>query len=111
MTRSGSGTGALTVDWSTTAGTATGDTDYTSDSGTLNLADGDTDSKLIQVALINDLIVEGDETFTVNLSNVSGLGALGAFGTATVTIVDDDSNAGVLALTAASDTVSESWAQ
>src|SRR5262249_37669047 len=54
-------TGIITVDYFTTSGTATGGVDYATTAGTLTFADGET-SKVIMVPIINDSIVEGDET-------------------------------------------------
>ena len=57
------------VDWATTDLTATAGSDYTSRSGTLTFAAGDT-SKTIKVVINNDnLLGEADETFQVTLSN------------------------------------------
>ena len=59
----------ITVDWATTDLTATAGSDYTSRSGTLTFAAGDT-SKTIKVVINNDnLLGEADETFQVTLSN------------------------------------------
>ena len=55
-------------------------------------------TKIIEVPIIDDLTPEGDETFTVSMSNPSNA-AIGTFGTATVTISANDSSAGVLQLT------------
>ena len=71
-----------TVDWATSDGTATAGEDYTAASGTLVFEVGDT-SKTIRVALTDDTATEGDETFTVTLSNptVAQLGDSSAIGT------------------------------
>src|SRR6185503_17538121 len=44
----------------------------------------------VNVSIVNDGYVEGNETFTFTLSNPSGMG-LGPTSTATITIVDNDS--------------------
>jgi hypothetical protein len=82
--------GAASVKYTTAAGTATpgAGNDYTTTSGTLNWADGDTTSRTFDVPILDDSAAEGDETFGVSLNTPLG-GAIGAPGTATVTIVDD----------------------
>ena len=57
----------VTVDWATSAGTATPGQDYTEASGTLTIAPGKT-SGAIQVAVTDDDLDEDDETLTVTLS-------------------------------------------
>ncbi len=90
VNRTGGSVGAATVDYATVDGTATQKGDYTIKLGTLKFADGET-SKIIPVPIINDAYVEGDETFTVTLSNPTGTGvSLGSPSTVTVTIMDDD---------------------
>ena len=61
--RTGGSQGAVSVNYSTTDGTATAGTDFTAASGTLNWADGDTDVKLIELATIPDSVAEGNEDF------------------------------------------------
>ena len=75
------GADTVTVDYATADGTADDD-DYTATSGTLSFAAGTT-SGTITVPIADDDVNEGDETFTVALSNASGatLGTAGATGT------------------------------
>jgi hypothetical protein len=61
--------------------------DYTATSGTLTFNPGET-SKVVSVSVVNDSLVEADETFIVRLSSASG--ALISFGTGTGQIVNDD---------------------
>ena len=56
------------VDWNLSLGTATAGEDYVVVSGTLNFPAGST-TATIDVPLIDDLVVEDNETFTVTLSN------------------------------------------
>ena len=90
VVRSGSSVGAVSVDFATASGTATADTDFTSASGILNWGVGDSSPKTITVNITSDTTVEGDETFTVTLSNPSAGAILGSGSTATITIADDD---------------------
>ena len=77
----------VTVDWAVDDGTATAGADYTDGSGTLTFAPGHT-TKTITVATLQDTVPEGDETFTVTLSDASNA-AIGD-AEATGTITDDD---------------------
>ncbi|MFQ5518230.1 MAG: Calx-beta domain-containing protein, partial [Acidimicrobiia bacterium] len=76
----------ITLDYTTTAGTATAGTDYTTAAGVVTLAAGDT-SEPIDVTVIGETVDEANETFTVDLSNIStGQGDISGTGT----ILDDD---------------------
>ena len=70
--------------------------DYINTGGTLTFAPGVT-SQTFSVAIVDDTYPEGDESFTVSLSNASGV-ALGGPGRATVTIIDNDSTNGANAI-------------
>jgi hypothetical protein len=70
VTLSMASTQTVTVDYSTANGTATAGADYTATSGTLTFLAGET-TKTINVPIINDTLNEPDETYFVNLSNVS----------------------------------------
>ena len=78
----------VSVDYATADGTATAGEDYAAASGTLTFAAGET-AKTVTVQTTGDTAVEGDETFELRLSSASG--ATISRGTATGTIVDDDS--------------------
>ena len=105
VSRSGGITGAVSVDYATADASATAGSDYTLTSGTLNWADGDGTAKTITVPILDDSVVEGDETFGVTLSNAVGI-ALGAQTSSTVTIIENDV-AGNLEFTAAGFSVNE----
>ena len=77
----------VTVDYATADGTALAGSDYTAASGTLTFAAGDT-SKTIDVLVTDDSLGEGDEDFTVTLSNASDAGM--SDGEATGTITDNE---------------------
>ncbi|NCR27335.1 MAG: hypothetical protein GPJ25_13450, partial [Microcystis aeruginosa LE13-04] len=79
---------AFTVDYSTNDGTAKAVQDYTTVSGKLTFNAGES-VKTITVPINNDTAYEGNETFTLNLSNPQGGVVLGT-STATVTIIDND---------------------
>ena len=79
----------VTVDWSTSDGTAEAPVDYkATTSGQLTFAAGET-QKTLEVMLVDDVVDEAEEeTFTVTLSNV--VNADLAVASATGTINDDD---------------------
>jgi len=62
--------------------------DYETAAGTLRFSTGES-SQTITVPIVNDALVEGNETFTITVSGVTGA-SLGT-STATITIVDNDS--------------------
>jgi uncharacterized delta-60 repeat protein len=94
VNRSGSSSGAVSVDYATLSGTATAGSDFTAAVDTLHWADGDSASKSITVHITSDTADESDETFTVRLSNPSTGATLGPNATATVRITDDDPSSG-----------------
>ncbi len=87
-------TGAVSVNYATASGTATAGLDFTSTSGTLTWASGDSTARTITVPILQDTLLEGKETFTFTLSTPGGgvsIGALnGTSATVTVTIIDDE---------------------
>lgn len=88
-------TGVVSVDYTTIAGTATEGVDYTRTAGTLTFVDGE-EAKNIVVPIRDDTAVEGNETFSVRLSNAVGGALLGTPTNLVVTIVDDDFGPGSL---------------
>jgi Zn-dependent metalloprotease len=109
VTRVGGLATAASVTWTTADGTALAGTDFgtagdtTPLTGTLSWPAGTGGAKTLSIPIINDTIVEGAKTFTVNLSNPSGA-TLGAAATATVTVNDNDSG---LAFAAAGYSIAE----
>ncbi len=101
VNRAGSTGSAATVNYSTNDifnavcsqnnGQASANCDYNTAGGTLRFAAGEI-SKNITLSIVNDGYVEGNETFTLTLSNPSGM-TLGATTTTTITIVDNDATA------------------
>lgn len=88
VTLSGAAGQSVTVDYATANDTAASSADYTSTSGTLTFAAGDT-SKTISVPVLGETADEDNETFTVTLSNASNATISTATGTGTIT--DNDS--------------------
>ena len=57
---------------------------------TFGMGSGDDDTMDIMVTLLDDLLVEGTENYTLSISVSSGPASVGALGTVTVNIADDD---------------------
>ncbi|HEX3070701.1 MAG TPA: Calx-beta domain-containing protein [Thermoanaerobaculia bacterium] len=77
----------VTVDYQPVSGTATSGVDFLATSGTLTFLAGET-TKTISVPVIGDTIVEGNETFSVQLSNAINATFQDTSGAGT--IIDDD---------------------
>lgn len=90
VTRAGDASGATSINYATSNGTATAGTDYTATPGTLNFAAGEA-SKTFSVPVVDDSAVEGNETVNLTLSGPVGA-TLGTQKIATLTITDNDSN-------------------
>ncbi len=88
VARSGDTSTQASVDYATGDGSATQKGDYTMTVGRLSFAPGET-SKTFPVLIVNDVLQEGTETFSVTLSNPIGT-TLGARSVAAVAIFDND---------------------
>jgi hypothetical protein len=86
VTRAGANAAGATVAYATADGSAKAGKDYTAKSGTVTFGPGET-TKRVEIAVSADRVKEGDESYSVALSNASGA-ALAAPRTATVTIHD-----------------------
>ena len=106
VVRSGGIGQTVTVNYASADGTATAGLDYTAVSGTLTFTPGVT-QQTITVPITDDAFVEGNETFTVTLSNPSAAATLGTPASATVTIVDNDSGGNTVQFDPTSYTVNE----
>ena len=85
------GTAPFSIDYVTANGSATAGFDYAAiPLTTLSFAAGEA-SRTIAVTINGDTTIEGNETFSVNLSNATGPGASIVDGTGVGTILDDDS--------------------
>ncbi len=87
--RIGGSDGTVTVDFSTSDGTATSGLDYAASSGTLTFAGGQT-SQSVVVPIVNDSLFEGDESLQLALSNPTGGATVGGIAAATLTIEDNE---------------------
>ena len=90
VTRSGSLSGALTVDWQVSGSDTLDGTDFggTLPGGKVTFADGET-TRTITVSIAGDQTIEADETFSVQLSNPTVAAAL-VTDTAFGVILNDD---------------------
>ena len=80
---SGSSGGPVTVRWATGDGSAKAGADYEAASGLLEFGPGET-AKTATVATLADTVVEGEETLTVRLSEVTGARLADAEATGTI---------------------------
>ena len=81
----------FTVDYTTSDGTALNGSDYIATSGTLNFAGNAGETKSIVVSLVNDAVPEfTNETFNLDLSNVSDPSVVLSQSTGIGTILDDE---------------------
>ena len=89
VTRSGGSGGVVSVDYAASDGSAVAGEDYPATSGTFTYANQVSGNQTISIAITDDDIAEGPESFTVTLSNVSRA-TLGPNSSATVNIIDND---------------------
>ncbi|MBK9155808.1 MAG: VCBS repeat-containing protein [Chloracidobacterium sp.] len=87
VTLSGPSSQTVSVDFITDNGSATAGSDYVANVGTVSFSPGET-SKAVTVSAIGDTTVEGNETFTVNLSGATNSSIADSVGTGT--ILNDD---------------------
>ncbi len=79
----------FTVDYQTVNNTANAGADYTSTSGTMTFTGVVGNTATFDVPILDDAALEGNETFTIQMSNVSNSNVV-ISDTATVTILDDE---------------------
>jgi hypothetical protein len=91
VTRTIGTNGTVSVKFTAGNGTATVGSDYAMTTGTLTFDSGET-SKSFTVPILDDNIVEGDETVNLTLSDPTGGATLGSQKTAVLTIIDNDTS-------------------
>ncbi len=89
VTRIGNVTQSASIDVVTSGGTASAKTDYTPISKTLQFAAGET-FKTVSLPIIDNLLVQGSRTITINLANPSAGTFLGSPSIQTLTITEND---------------------
>lgn len=83
--------GPMSVNYATIAGgTASAGSDYTATSGTVSWGAGETDDKVFTITLLNDSLLEGNETIHLELTAPTDGATLGPQNTAVLNIVDDE---------------------
>jgi len=90
VSRGYSSVGAVSVTVTLMPDTATAGDDFDGDAVTVTWADGDSDPKLVEIPIVNNLDHESTEEFTMQLSDPTGGAIVGPRATSTVTIVDND---------------------
>lgn len=93
VSRVGGSKGSVTVAYETQDGTTKGGEDYTILTGTLRFAEEET-TKVITIALKEDVVAEGTESFKVVLKNPTGGAVLQSPSTATISIIDNEKSSG-----------------
>jgi predicted extracellular nuclease len=78
------GVGGVSFDWATADATASAGSDYVAASGSATIPEGAT-SVIVSVDVSGDWDLEGDETFAVNLSNLTGALPYDVQGVGTIT--------------------------
>src|SRR5439155_26238904 len=89
VVRSGGSEGNVSVDYSTSGGTASSRSNYTPAFGTLHFIPGEV-SKSFRVLITDDQIANADKTVNLVLSNPAGGVTLGSQSTATLAIKEND---------------------
>ncbi len=93
VVRSGGSAGQVELDLMTADGTAVAGADYAGRTNHLVFLDGQTVTN-ISIPIVNDPLVEPDETFSLTITNITGDGVFGPVAEATVTILNDDAQVG-----------------
>jgi YD repeat-containing protein len=89
VSRVGGSSGAASVPYQTSNGTAISGTNYTGTSGTLSWAAGDATTKSVTVTILDDHKYDSNTSFGVTLSGASGA-SLGSQTQSTVTVANTD---------------------
>ncbi|MDD2761753.1 MAG: Calx-beta domain-containing protein, partial [Methylomonas sp.] len=105
VSRTGDLANPVSVSYSTADGSAVVGQDYSAVSGQLSWAAGVGGAQTVVIPIVNDTLVEDQESFTFTLSNPTGNAQLGQ-STASITIASDDSP-GTIALDATAYSVNE----
>ena len=85
--------GAISVDYTVTPGTATPLTDYEGTNGILSWGDGDSGQKSFDIIIQNDFSIEEEETLFLTLTNPQGGSSIGTLKQTRVEINGDESGA------------------
>ena len=95
MSRTGGDDGPVGVTFETVEnGTADSGVDFDQTNGPVNWPDNNDNNMTMNVPILDDDDVEGNETFSVHIVNPTGGASLGGLTTVNITIQDNDSNPG-----------------
>jgi hypothetical protein len=110
ISRTGGTTGQVDVNYTTSDGTASATNDYQFSSGSVTFLDGDGLDKTVVIPLVDDAVYEGDETFSVLLSGITGGAGLGSTSQSEITIQDNETapSAGIIGFALPDVSVNES---
>jgi len=94
ITRTGGSSGAVSVVVTPSNGTATPGDDYRNSPITVSFATAET-IQTLRIPVVNDPILEADETINLSLSNLTGGAILGSQSACLLTILDNDQTTGI----------------
>jgi Ca2+-binding RTX toxin-like protein len=92
--RSNGSDGKINATISLSNGTAIAPADYNNNPITVSFAPGQT-SQTVNIPIVNDGLIEGNETLNLRLTNPTGNASIGTQSTAVLTIIDNDTSSGV----------------
>lgn len=90
VTRTEGNQGTVSAVVTLSDGTATAPGDYDNTPITVNFADGDSTPQTLTIPIVDDALVEGNETVNLTLGNPTGGVSIGQNSNATLVIVDND---------------------
>ncbi len=88
--RSGGTNGLVRVPYATIGGAATAGTDFVTTTGVIDFAAGELGEKTITIALLDDLLAEGNESFLVSLGLPLGSATWGENAASSITLREND---------------------
>lgn len=90
VSRTGGSAGAVSIDYLTSGGNAVAGVDYTTTTGVLSWASGESGPKMFTVPVVDNGLVDGLREARLILTNASVAGAIGVTNEARLAIADDD---------------------
>nr|WP_242055142.1 putative Ig domain-containing protein [Nostoc flagelliforme] len=94
VTRTDGSDGSISATITLNNGTATAPTDYSNNPLTIAFAAGQT-SQTFNIPIVNDSLIEGNETLSITLTNPTGNASIGTQSTAVLTIVNNDASGSI----------------
>lgn len=88
--RTGGSSGAISATVSLTPGTATAPSDYNNTPILVSFANGDTTNKTVTIPIVDDSLIEGNETVNLSLGDPTNGATIGTQSSAVLTIFDND---------------------